>query len=77
MFDAAAETVLKQREYSDMAEIKGLHSISAQKGKGLPHVIIDEKANMLVDDLMSKQTTQKPIKMKGEKVHKTYCNDEG
>jgi hypothetical protein len=57
-----------------MAPIKGLHSI-AQKGKGLPHVIIDEKATMLVDDLMSKQTTQKPIKLKGEKVHKTYCND--
>lgn len=38
-------------------------------------MIIDEKATMLVDDLMSKQTTQKPIKLKGEKVHKTYCND--
>ena len=68
VFDTKAETVLKQRQYKDLASIKGLHSLP----NGLSHAIVDKNANLLVDDLLAKQVNKKTLKLKGEKVHKTY-----
>lgn len=39
---------------------------------GLSHAIVDKNANLLVDDLLAKQVNKKTLKLKGEKVHKTY-----
>ena len=69
VFDTASETVLKQRQYTELVHpIKGLHSISSEN---YTHVMVDKESNCLVDDL-KKKTNPTSFKAKGDHVHKTY-----
>lgn len=55
VFSTHDETVIKQRHYRDLDEIRGLHALLSQGTKtALPHVLIDKRGNVLVDDLLSK-----------------------
>lgn len=70
VFDTKSESVVKQRKYDDLAEIRGLHSVSGNKG--LLHAIVDKQGHVFADDLMSKQKKEKAFAVKGEHVYRTY-----
>lgn len=54
VFSSHDETVIKQRHYKDLGEIRGLHSLTQGTSKALPHAIIDKAGQVYVDDLLSK-----------------------
>jgi hypothetical protein len=69
VFDTKSESVIKQRKYENLSEIRGLHSV---QGKGLMHIAVDKKGLMLKDDLLTKQQKEKPVQLKGDNVFKSY-----
>lgn len=80
VFDTKNEQLIKQRNYktSDAAleePIVGLHSF-VKDHKKLVHVMTTSDAKILVDDLYSSKCLVKPIKAKGQHVHKTAINGE-